>query len=245
MMAPSREVTPWSAAQVARLRDWWGVVVDRLMSVRPARPPATGSRTSWTDVRSNRHATITVASATAAPTVSATVAPPGALPGVRFQTTVSASCFRFADASARPISPSPRNVVIGPSLSLRFVDHGSRGTFGRASTYFFVQYLPFRKSWPGAATMTSVRRGPYICGIDAAMDVVSGKWKSLILWELDNYGARRFGELRRGLRGVSEKMLIQQLREMEQDGLIHREVHREVPPRVEYSLTESGRSLNE
>ncbi|GAA4596171.1 helix-turn-helix domain-containing protein [Planotetraspora phitsanulokensis] len=92
---------------------------------------------------------------------------------------------------------------------------------------------------------SSARRGPYICGIDAAMDVVSGKWKSLILWELNNHGTRRFGELRRGLPGVSEKMLIQHLREMEEDGLIHREVFREVPPRVEYSLTEYGRSLNE
>lgn len=91
---------------------------------------------------------------------------------------------------------------------------------------------------------SSARRGPYICGIDAAMDVVSGKWKSLILWELDNYGTRRFGELRRGLPGVSEKMLIQHLREMAEDGLIHREVYRQVPPRVEYSLTEHGRSLN-
>jgi DNA-binding HxlR family transcriptional regulator len=91
---------------------------------------------------------------------------------------------------------------------------------------------------------TEPRCGPYICGIDAAMDVVTGKWKSLILWELDNYGTRRFGELRRGLPGVSEKMLIQHLREMEADGLVHREVFREVPPRVEYSLTEHGRSLN-
>lgn len=87
------------------------------------------------------------------------------------------------------------------------------------------------------------RSGPYICGIDAAMDVVSGKWKSLILWELDA-GTRRFGELRRGLPGVSEKMLIQHVRELEIDGLVHREVYREVPPRVEYSLTESGRELN-
>ncbi|MEQ7006106.1 helix-turn-helix domain-containing protein [Actinopolymorpha sp. B17G11] len=94
--------------------------------------------------------------------------------------------------------------------------------------------------------MTSrTRRGPYVCGIDAAMDVVSGKWKSLILWELNNYGTRRFGELKRGLPGVSEKMLIQHLREMEEDGLIHREVYREVPPRVEYSLTEHGSSLND
>ena len=93
--------------------------------------------------------------------------------------------------------------------------------------------------------MASTRCGPYICGIDAAMDVVSGKWKSLVLWELDNYGTRRFGELRRGLVGVSEKVLTQQLREMEEDGLIHREVYREVPPKVEYSLTALGRSLNE
>jgi DNA-binding HxlR family transcriptional regulator len=91
---------------------------------------------------------------------------------------------------------------------------------------------------------TTARRGPYICGIDAAMDVVTGKWKSLILWELQNYGTRRFGELRRGLPGVSEKMLIQQLREMEEDGLVHREVYRQVPPKVEYSLTEDGVSLN-
>jgi DNA-binding HxlR family transcriptional regulator len=91
---------------------------------------------------------------------------------------------------------------------------------------------------------TTARRGPYICGIDAAMDVVSGKWKSLILWELNNYGTRRFGELKSGLPGVSEKMLTQHLREMEEDGLIHREVYREVPPKVEYSLTEHGRTLN-
>ncbi|MFI5627704.1 winged helix-turn-helix transcriptional regulator [Nocardioides sp. NPDC051685] len=90
----------------------------------------------------------------------------------------------------------------------------------------------------------SARSGPYICGIDAALDVVSGKWKGLILWELDTYDVRRFAELRRGLPGVSEKMLTQHLREMEQDGLVHREVYAEVPPRVEYSLTEHGRSLN-
>ncbi|MBQ0865910.1 helix-turn-helix transcriptional regulator [Streptomyces sp. A73] len=91
---------------------------------------------------------------------------------------------------------------------------------------------------------TAARRGPYFCGIDAAMDVVAGKWKSLILWELHHHGTRRFAELRRGLPGVSEKMLIQHLREMEEDGLVHREVYREVPPKVEYSLTEHGVSLN-
>jgi DNA-binding HxlR family transcriptional regulator len=90
---------------------------------------------------------------------------------------------------------------------------------------------------------STTRRGPYICGIDAAMDVVSGKWKCLILWELHT-GTKRFGELKRGLPGVSEKMLVQHLREMEEDGLVDREVFREVPPRVEYSLTRDGVALN-
>jgi DNA-binding HxlR family transcriptional regulator len=90
----------------------------------------------------------------------------------------------------------------------------------------------------------SPRRGPYICGLDAAMDVVGGKWKALILWELDNARVRRFGQLRRGLPGVSEKVLVQQLRELEEDGIVHREVYAEVPPRVEYWLTEEGAALH-
>ncbi|OKJ15941.1 winged helix-turn-helix transcriptional regulator [Kitasatospora sp. CB01950] len=89
------------------------------------------------------------------------------------------------------------------------------------------------------------RQGPYICGIDAALDVVSGKWKGLILWELATHGVRRFAELRRALPGVSEKMLTQHLRELEEDGLVNRKVYAEVPPRVEYSPTEQGRTLNE
>lgn len=90
----------------------------------------------------------------------------------------------------------------------------------------------------------STRRGPYVCGIDAALDVVGGKWKGLILWELEEHGVRRFAELRRGLPGVSEKMLTQHLREMEADDLVVRTVYAEVPPRVEYSLTDHGRALN-
>ncbi|MDI3423095.1 winged helix-turn-helix transcriptional regulator [Streptomyces luteolus] len=89
------------------------------------------------------------------------------------------------------------------------------------------------------------RNGPYICGIDAALDVVSGKWKGLVLWDLHAHGIRRFAELRRALPGVSEKMLTQHLRQMEEDGLVHRTVYAEVPPRVEYGLTEAGEALNE
>ncbi|MGP4114217.1 winged helix-turn-helix transcriptional regulator [Streptomyces sp. 4N509B] len=89
-----------------------------------------------------------------------------------------------------------------------------------------------------------MRKLPYSCGIDAAIDVVGGKWKVLILWALHDR-RQRFGQLRRSLPGVSEKVLIQQLREMEADQIVHREVYREVPPRVEYSLTDLGVSLNE
>ncbi|GGR13351.1 helix-turn-helix domain-containing protein [Streptomyces netropsis] len=82
----------------------------------------------------------------------------------------------------------------------------------------------------------------YQCGVDAAVDVIDGKWKVLILWALDE-GPRRFGETRRLLPGISEKVLAQQLRELETDGIVHREVYDVVPPKVEYSLTALGRDL--
>ncbi|MFD3519668.1 winged helix-turn-helix transcriptional regulator [Streptomyces sp. NPDC058653] len=90
-------------------------------------------------------------------------------------------------------------------------------------------------------------RGPgkyFSCGLDAAVAVVGGKWKPMILWALNDGGVVRFGELRRQIEGVSEKVLIQQLRELEADCVVEREVYREVPPRVEYSLTELGHALN-
>jgi DNA-binding HxlR family transcriptional regulator len=83
----------------------------------------------------------------------------------------------------------------------------------------------------------------YACGIGPAFEVIGGKWKAVILWELQE-GPLRFGVLRRRVTGASEKMLIQQLRELEQDGLITRQVFPEVPPRVEYALTDWGSRLN-
>ncbi|WP_404960250.1 winged helix-turn-helix transcriptional regulator [Streptomyces sp. 147326] len=88
------------------------------------------------------------------------------------------------------------------------------------------------------------RPGADHCGIAAAMSVIDGKWKVSLLWELERSPRRRFGELRRLVPGVSEKVLAAQLRELESDGIVHREVHEEVPPRVEYSLTPLGQSLN-
>lgn len=83
----------------------------------------------------------------------------------------------------------------------------------------------------------------YDCGIGPAFQVVGGKWKAAILWELAG-GPLRFGELKRRVRGVTEKMLIQQLRELESDQLVDRTAFHEIPPRVEYALTEWGAGLN-
>ncbi|MFI6688960.1 winged helix-turn-helix transcriptional regulator [Streptomyces sp. NPDC050485] len=89
----------------------------------------------------------------------------------------------------------------------------------------------------------SVRVRPTHCGLDAAVEVISGKWKVVILWALAEQD-RRFGELRRLIPGVSEKVLFQHLRELEADGIVHRESYGEPPVRVEYSLTPRGAALN-
>ena len=80
------------------------------------------------------------------------------------------------------------------------------------------------------------------CPVEVALDVIGGKWKGLILFRLLP-GTRRFGELHRELTGITRRMLTLQLRELEQDGLVHREVYHQVPPKVEYSLTPLGREL--
>lgn len=85
-------------------------------------------------------------------------------------------------------------------------------------------------------------RKQYNCGLEAALAVIGGKWKSLILWNLSHKPCR-FGELRRLVVGVSEKVLIQDLKEMVSDRIVTRKDFHETPPRVEYSLTDFGKSL--
>ncbi len=80
------------------------------------------------------------------------------------------------------------------------------------------------------------------CPVETALTLMGDKWKVLIVRDLLT-GTKRFGELRRSLAGISQKVLTQHLRIMEENGLVHRAIFAEVPPRVEYTLTELGRSL--
>ena len=73
--------------------------------------------------------------------------------------------------------------------------------------------------------------------------VIGGKWKILILWYVSFYKVQRFGELMRRLDGITQSTLTKQLRELESDGFLHREIYKEIPPKVEYSLTELGESF--
>ncbi len=82
----------------------------------------------------------------------------------------------------------------------------------------------------------------FTCGLDATLKIISGKWKPLILYFLLR-GPTRYGELKRAVRDVSDKVLIQQLRELEADGVLRRNDYKEVPPRVDYALTPIGQSL--
>jgi DNA-binding HxlR family transcriptional regulator len=88
------------------------------------------------------------------------------------------------------------------------------------------------------------RLEPDDCGFNLALNVIGGKWKSTILWKL-HLKPCRFGELVRLIPGITEKVLMQQLREMEGDGIVCRTVFPEAPPRVQYSVTEFGLTLND
>lgn len=80
------------------------------------------------------------------------------------------------------------------------------------------------------------------CALDVTMHFIGGKWKAVVIWYLQ-YGKKRFGELKALIPDITDKMLSIQLKALIQDGLVSRKVYAEVPPRVEYELTEEGKTL--
>lgn len=103
-------------------------------------------------------------------------------------------------------------------------------------------YSILKETIGGALNM--VERNPEFCKIENALEVLVGKWKPIILLYLMEDETLRFGELRRKLPGITQKMLTKQLRELEAEELISRKLYPEVPPKVEYSITEYGKTLN-
>jgi len=102
------------------------------------------------------------------------------------------------------------------------------------------KYAPFGKYQ--LEDRMEMKKPTFTCGLDAALCVLGAKWKPLILYHLA-HGTRRYGELRRAVGSVSDKVLIQQLKELQADGIIVRVDYGEIPPKVEYSLTALGRTL--
>lgn len=90
--------------------------------------------------------------------------------------------------------------------------------------------------------MITYKDSEYQCSMELTLSLIGGKWKALILWYLGE-NTLRFSELRKTLPHITQKMLTQQLRELEGDGLVNRLVYTQIPPKVEYSLTKAGKSL--
>ncbi|WP_236049967.1 winged helix-turn-helix transcriptional regulator [Hymenobacter negativus] len=103
-----------------------------------------------------------------------------------------------------------------------------------------LNFQPMLKN--GKSVLLDVNSRRYYCQVELAMDLLGGKWKGVILWYLQG-DTLRFTELRKRIVTISEKMLIRELRELEKAGLITRKVYPEVPPKVEYSLSDFGQTL--
>ena len=92
-------------------------------------------------------------------------------------------------------------------------------------------------------TLDELGPPPAGCPIASAVDVIFSRWTTPILWQLNSHGRQRFSDLRDLVEGITAKVLTQRLRQLERDGLVSRTMHAEIPPRVEYEITDLGRSL--
>lgn len=88
-----------------------------------------------------------------------------------------------------------------------------------------------------------MKKEVHLCNVQEALDIIIGKWKAIILLTLLNKGTQRFNELHRNIPGITQKMLANQLRELEAEDVVMRKVYPEIPPKVEYSITEYGKTL--
>lgn len=110
------------------------------------------------------------------------------------------------------------------------------------SINFYTNYLGDIQMSDSKLNLYTACPDAYGCPVEATLGVIGGKWKGVILYHLMS-GTKRFNEFRRLMPDITQRMLTLQLRELEKDGIIHREIFKEVPPKVEYSLTEFGRTL--
>jgi DNA-binding HxlR family transcriptional regulator len=94
----------------------------------------------------------------------------------------------------------------------------------------------------GKSMEIKLRGKLYHCALDVTMDFIGGKWKAVVLWYLRNCH-KRFGELKKLIPDITEKMLSLQLKQLEKDGIVQRKIYPEVPPRVEYSMTKKGETI--
>ncbi|WP_010233907.1 winged helix-turn-helix transcriptional regulator [Clostridium arbusti] len=91
--------------------------------------------------------------------------------------------------------------------------------------------------------LNKVSCSSYRCEVEVTLEILSGKWKALIIWNLSIHKVIRYNEFKRLIPGITQKMLSQQLKDLEQNGLVNRTVYHEVPPMVEYSLTKMAEDL--
>jgi DNA-binding HxlR family transcriptional regulator len=118
-----------------------------------------------------------------------------------------------------------------------FLEHTIKNNTNEVLNVFKTIYIYF-----GGENMNHSKKYSSDCGLNKVQKIVGGKWKLSLLWYI-SAETRRFGEIKRIFPDITQSMLTKQLRELESDGLLHREIYKEVPPRVEYSLTNLGQQF--